>query len=127
MTFHDEDTRKGLYRSRKGIVFGVCRGIAEHLDVSVFWARVIMVILTFPLGFVGGIGLYLLAALLMKPEPMLPLESNDDTEFYNSYVSSRSMALHRLKKTFDSLDRRIQRMENIVTARDYDWDQRLNE
>jgi phage shock protein C len=36
------------------------------------------------------------------------------------------MALHRLKKTFDSLDRRIQRMEGIVTAKEYDWDRRLN-
>jgi phage shock protein C len=37
------------------------------------------------------------------------------------------MALHRLKRTYDNLDRRIQRMESIVTSREYDWDRRLNE
>jgi len=37
------------------------------------------------------------------------------------------MALHRLKRTFDNLDRRIQRIESIVTARDYDWERRLRE
>jgi phage shock protein C len=37
------------------------------------------------------------------------------------------MALHRLKKTYDNLDRRIRRMEDIVTAKDYDWDYRLRE
>jgi phage shock protein C len=35
--------------------------------------------------------------------------------------------LHRLKRTYDNLDRRIQRMEHIVTSREYDWDRRLNE
>ena len=62
----------------------------------------------------------------MKPEPVLPLQTEDDEEFYNSFASSRRMAIHRLKRTFDHLDRRIQRIESIVTARDFDWDSRLN-
>jgi phage shock protein C len=36
------------------------------------------------------------------------------------------MATQRLKRMFDNLDRRIRRMEDTVTARDYDWDRRLN-
>ncbi|MBI3301825.1 MAG: hypothetical protein HYZ72_07070 [Deltaproteobacteria bacterium] len=71
--------------------------------------------------------LYFLAALLMKPEPVLPLETEGEQEFYNSYASSRRMALHRLKRTYDTLDRRIQRIESIVTSREYDWERRLNE
>jgi len=71
--------------------------------------------------------LYFLAALLMKPEPVLPLETEGEQEFYNSYASSRRMALHRLKRTYDNLDRRIQRIESVVTSREYDWDRRLNE
>lgn len=59
----------GLYRSRDGVIFGVCRGIAEYFDISVFWTRAITLgalILTgfFPVGFA-----YLLAGLLMKKEP----------------------------------------------------------
>jgi len=72
------------------------------------------------------VGIYFLAALLMKPEPVRPLLSEEDREFYHSYTTSRGMAVHRLKRAFDSLDRRIQRMENVVTSRDYDWDRRLN-
>ena len=68
---------------------------------------------------------YIVAGLIMKLEPVVPLETNDDQEFYNSFASDRAMALHRLKKTFDSLNRRIQRMESIVTAPGYDWDERL--
>jgi phage shock protein C len=63
----------------------------------------------------------------MKPEPVAPINNADDEEFYNSYTASRSMAMDRLKRTFDHLDRRLRRMEDTVTAREYDWDQRLNQ
>ncbi|MFW5791607.1 MAG: cation:proton antiporter, partial [Desulfohalobiaceae bacterium] len=33
-----------LYRSRRGIFLGVCRGIAEHFGFSVFWFRALVVI-----------------------------------------------------------------------------------
>ena len=122
-----ERDRRGLYRSRSGIIFGVCKGIAGYLDVSVFWTRVIVVVGTIFTGVWPILVLYIVGAFLMKPEPVLPLETESDQEFYNSYVSSRTMALHRLKRTFDSLDRRLRRIEGIVTARDYDWERRLNE
>ena len=37
------------------------------------------------------------------------------------------MALARLKRTYDNIERRIRRMENLVTAHEYDWERRLNE
>lgn len=119
--------RRGLYRARDGWIFGVCKGIGEYLDFSVFWCRVLAVVVFIFSGFWPIVVLYLVAALLMKPEPVLPLESDEDREFYHSYVSSRTMALHRLKQTFDRLERRIRRMEDIVTARDYDWESRLKD
>lgn len=62
-------TRTGLYRSRSGILFGVCKGIADYFDMSVFWTRMI-VFITFILTGFCPIGIaYILAALLMKPEP----------------------------------------------------------
>jgi phage shock protein C len=70
---------------------------------------------------------YIAAAFIMKPEPMLPIGNEDEREFYHSYTSSRTMALHRLKKTYDALDRRIQRIEGIVTSPGYDWDRRFND
>ncbi|HOF40275.1 MAG TPA: envelope stress response membrane protein PspC [Candidatus Hydrogenedentes bacterium] len=127
MNPHYEPQTKGLYRSRQGLFFGVCRGVSDYLDVSVFWARVIGVLLLFFTGIWPVLGLYILAALLMKPAPVVPFQSIEDAEFYNSYTSSRSMALYRLKRTFDNLDRRIQRIESIVTARDYNWERRLRE
>ncbi|MBI5093148.1 MAG: PspC domain-containing protein [Candidatus Hydrogenedentes bacterium] len=125
MTYQTRESRK-LYRSRNGVIFGVCRGVAEYMGFDVFWTRVAaLAVLFFVWPVLGWV--YVLAALLMKPEPVIPLTSEEDSEFYDSYTRSRTMALHRLKRTFDALDRRIQRMESIVTARDYDWDRRLSE
>lgn len=66
-----EPTRQGLYRSRDGIVFGVCRGIAEHFDISVFWTRAIAVTAVILTGFWPVVFVYLLAALVMKREPFV--------------------------------------------------------
>ena len=116
----------GLYRSRNGIILGVCRGVAEYFDFSVFWARTIVFILFLFSGFWPIAALYFIAALLMKPEPVIPIQTEDQQEFYDSYVYSRKGATDRLKRRYDNLDRRIQRMEHTVTTREFDWDQRLN-
>ena len=126
-TRNRNEERPPLYRARDGVIFGVCKGIARHLDFPVFWMRVITAIAFLLTGIWPILIAYIVGALMMKPEPVIPFETEDDQEFYNSYVSSRSMALGRLKRTFDNLDRRIRRMEDIVTARDYDWESRLHE
>jgi len=118
--------RTGLYCSRHGVICGVCRGVAEYLDFSVFWTRMIAVALFIFTGIWPIVGIYLLAMLVMKPEPLVPFATDDEAEFYNSYTNSRGMALQRLKHVYDKIDRRVQRMEHAVTAREYDWDQRLN-
>jgi phage shock protein C len=64
-----ETSRRGLYRSRDGILFGVCRGIANYLDLSVGWIRVLTVIAFMVSGFFPTAVLYILAALVMKKEP----------------------------------------------------------
>ena len=118
--------RPGPYRSRDGIFFGVCKGLADYFDISVFWLRVGTVAICF-FGLFWPIVIYIAAGLLMKKAPILPLKSDADAEFYQAYASSRGMALRRLKRTYDNIERRIQRIESIVTARDYDWERRLNQ
>ncbi len=118
--------RRGPYRSRHGVILGVCRGIADYTEISVFWVRVIVLFFMVFTGFWPVVALYFLAALLMRPEPVVPFQTEADEEFYNSFTTSHRMALRRLKRTFDALDRRIRRMEATVTSREYDWRRRLN-
>ncbi|GMW02066.1 MAG: hypothetical protein AMXMBFR84_32020 [Candidatus Hydrogenedentota bacterium] len=119
--------KTGLYRARDGAVFGVCKGVARYLDFPVAWLRFFTIVAAVFTGFFWVIVLYIVAALLMKPEPVIPFKEEMDQEFYDSYMNSRKLALVRLKRTFDNIERRIQRMEAIVTARDYDWERRLND
>jgi phage shock protein C len=126
MRNHDNLTRSGIYRSRNGVIFGVCRGLAEHFNFSILWARVIAVIFLFVTGFWPAIGIYLIAALLMKPAPVIPIKTEAEQEFYDSYANSRHLAARRIKRRYENLERRIRRMEHIVTAREFDWDEKLS-
>lgn len=126
MKNYDRLSRGGIYRSRNGAIFGVCRGMAEHFDFSVFWARAIAVIFLLFSGVWPAIGLYLIAALLMKPAPVIPINNEAEQEFYDSYTSSRHLAALRIKKRYENLENRIRRMEHIVTTREFGWDEKLN-
>src|SRR5262245_50185597 len=123
----------GLYRARRGLILGVCKGVAQYFDCygigvlrSVFWVRTIAIALLIFAGIWPMLIVYIVAALFMKPEPVLPLETEEEQDFYNSYASSRSMALRRVKRIYDHLDRRVQRLESMVTTREYDWERRFN-
>ena len=118
--------RSGLYRSRDGILLGVCRGLAGYFDFSVFWARAIAVILLFFTGFWPVTIAYFIAALLMRPEPVLPFHAEAEQEFYDSYIHSRKGATDRIKRRYQGLERRIRRLESTVTSREFDWEHRFN-
>ncbi len=118
-------TRRSLYRSRDGMIFGVCKGLAHFTEISVHWVRLIMIVIFVLSGFFPIVLLYIVAAILMKPEPVMEPDSEIDWDFYNSWASNRSTALARLKRKFDQLERRARRMENLVTAREFDWEERL--
>lgn len=127
MTRDHGNERSGIYRARDGIFLGVCKGLAKHLAIGVGWIRFFTILIFFFSGFWPIFGLYFLAALIMKPEPVIPFKNVEDREFYDSYVStSRKGTLHRLRDASGRLDRRIRRIEDIVTAREYDWERRLN-
>ena len=119
--------RNGIYRSRNGILFGVCRGLADYFDLSVVWIRILAVVVLVLTGLWPMTGIYLVAALIMKPEPVRPIESDDEKEFYNSYVHSREGAAQRIRRRAQNLERRIRRLEDSVTSREFDWDQRIRE
>jgi phage shock protein C len=61
----------------------------------------------------------------MKPKPVKPIESEEEREFYDSYVNSPKTAAQRLKKKFEEMERRIRSMEDKVTGREYEWERRF--
>ena len=117
---------RGLYRSRSGAVAGVCRGLAEYYDFSVFWLRAIVIVLLFFSGFWPVLFVYFVASLVMKPEPVRPIHTEDEQDFYDSYVHSRPGAARRLRRRYQNLERRLRRMEDTVTGREFEWEQKMN-
>ena len=116
---------RGIYRSRQGAIFGVCRGLAEHFDFSVFWVRFMAVVMLIVSGLWPAMILYILAALVMKPQPVMPISSAEEQQFYDRYTASRHDAAQGLKRRYEGLEKRIRRMEDVVTSREYDWERRL--
>ena len=118
--------RHGHYRSRDGAILGVCRGLADYAEISPFWVRFGFVVLALSTAIFPVALVYIILAIVLRPEPVLSPESDDDWAFYDVYASSRATALSQLKRKLERLDRRARRIEDIVTARGFDWDQRLN-
>ncbi len=120
-----EKRKYPIYRSRNGIILGVCKGIANHYDIPVFWIRLGLIIIMGTTAVWPVVLGYFLIAFYAKPEPVIPFTSESDCEFYGSYTSSRSMAIYRLKNKFNQLNNRIRRMEDVVTSRDFTWKQKI--
>ncbi len=116
---------RGLYRARDGAVFGVCKGLADYFDFKVGSVRIITIVVLLLSGVWPIVAVYLIASLLMKPEPVRPLTTEDEKEFYNSYLHSRQGVAGRIRRRYENLERRIRRMEDAVTAREFEWDQKL--
>lgn len=120
-------TNKEIYRSRHGKIFGVCQGVANYFGISAFWIRIIFVTLFifsgfFPFGF-----LYIAAAIIMKKEPRLYRYDSESEFEYNEnqdWFSFREK-LYAVKNKFDNLNQRVNRMEDIVTDRENDWERRF--
>ncbi len=119
--------QNGIYRSREGMILGVCKGLAEYFDFSIFWTRAIAIIFLLISGLWPIMGIYFVAALIMKPKPVRPITSSDEQEFYDTYTRSRESAGIRIKKKYQNLENRLQRLEHAVTSREYDWERRFNE
>lgn len=119
-------TKGGPYRSRNSMVLGVCAGVAEHFGISPFWIRLAAVAALILTTFWPTLILYFIAAMIMKPQPAQPISSNQEEDFYDAYVKSPNYTIHNIHEKFMNLDRRIQRMEDTVTARGYEWDRKFN-
>jgi phage shock protein C len=125
MSSYSSMSGRGLYRSRSGIILGVCRGLADYFDFSVFWVRAIVVILFIFTGFWPVGGLYILAALLMKSEPAEYGGRNTKHGCDDRYTRAKNDTADRLRRKWRHLEKRIRRMEDKVTSREFDWNQRF--
>ncbi len=72
-------SNKKLYRCEDGMVFGVCKGLAEYLDVDPTVVRLIWALLICFAG--SGLLLYIICAIVFptKSDVMKEQEKDEDT------------------------------------------------
>jgi phage shock protein C len=124
---YTHSSHRRIYRSRDGAILGICKGLASHFDISLFWTRVVAVFLLLASGIWPALGAYLLAALILKPEPVIPFDAEGEESFYETYAQAPRRAAPGLKQRYERLERRLRRLEDSVTAKSFDWDRRMRE
>ena len=117
MNYQPRPTRNRLYRSSKeSVFFGVCGGIAEHFDLAPWAIRLIAIVITLMSGGLPVVLIYIILGFTLKKAPPVRFDNYEDEEFWNTYQDSRSAALRKIHRTFERLEKRLQRMETIVTS-----------
>ncbi len=96
-----------IYRSRKGRIFGVCKGLEESLGFPAKYSRVILVVLAVLFNGWYILGAYLLTSLLM------PLESREKpSTFRENFEVLRKDAFRFTEKELRDLRRYTSKEES---------------
>lgn len=115
MRHRNRPYRRRLYRSREdSVIAGVCGGIAEYFDLPSWGVRLAVVLIS--LTPVPVFIPYVIMALILKKNPEQRYAKYEDEQFWDVYELSRPDALRKVHDSYQALDRRLQRMESIVTS-----------
>lgn len=116
----------GPFRAKDGIIFGVARGLAEHYGWSVGLVRLIFIISTICLFFWPTIILYFVAALIMSPRPEEQLGTPEERDIWLQAQLDPEAAMGSLRRRAERMEKRMRRMEDYVTSKEFSWNRRLN-
>lgn len=128
--------RGKLYRSRKGEIFGVCKGLSNWAELPVGPIRLAVILIAVFSGFVPVLVIYVLAALFLPVEPLYRsgfgkkgTADEFEEDFRKEYRDNRKRTVHDLKDEFEKLKRKVAGMEDDVLHeqdKESDWDSRFN-
>jgi phage shock protein C len=126
IAMNDERRQPGLinklYRNpRRGVIFGVCAGIAEYFGFDVTVTRVIVAfgaLFAFPM----ICGAYIVLAFLLPCKNYTGTERDTVDPVERQVRSSPHDTLASVRYRFRDLDARLQRLEKYVTSSRYRLD-----
>ena len=108
-------TSRRLYRSRNGVLLGICQGIADWRDMPVAVVRLIFIIICLATAVAPCAIIYLVAGFFIPLEPR------------GYYGENRKSTMDDIKDQFDNLKSRVNRMEDEATGdKESDWDRRFH-
>ena len=115
--------RRRFYRdSRRGMIGGVCAGVADYFGFNLTVTRVLTVIMILsfmPVGLLAYIG----CVLLVPSDRGVPGREPYDPGFRRAMRSDPGSTLADVKRRFQKLDSRLARLERYVTSSRFNLDQ----
>lgn len=118
----EPDPRRMYRDRRRGVLTGVCAGVADYFGFSLTGTRIATVIAALPL-FPWVIGGYVVLALVLPPRPEEPMYRDSDEEaFWRSVRKSPISTLSQVRHKFRELEVKTQRLERYVTSKHFRLD-----
>jgi phage shock protein C len=103
----------------RGILAGVCAGIADYLGVEPIIVRLAAVV-GLVLFFVPTIIGYVILAVALRPKPPALYESRDEEAFWRGVNTAPADTFQSLRHKFRDLEDRLRQMETQVTSNDFE-------
>ncbi|MDR1922229.1 MAG: PspC domain-containing protein [Candidatus Adiutrix sp.] len=116
----------GPFRADDGVIFGVAKGLADHYGWSAGLVRLLLILATIFLFFWPTIILYLAAAMIMSPAPAGTLNSPEERELWLQAQLDPEAAVAGLARRAGRLEKRLRRIEDYVTSKDFSCTRRMN-
>ena len=124
---NSSSTRHRLWRDTdRGILAGVCAGIADYLGIEPIVIRLVAV-LGLVLFFPPTIAAYIILALVLRPKPRTLYASPDEEAFWRGVGTAPADTLHSLKRKFADLEARLGQMESQVVSGDFELHRRFRD
>lgn len=120
MAWTNSTQRFRLWRDRdRGIIAGVCAGIADYIGAEPIVVRIIAVagLIFF---FVPTAAAYLVLAVALRTKPPALYATRDEEKFWRGVNTAPADTFATLKAKFRDLEERLGQMESQVTSSDFE-------
>lgn len=108
-----------LYRDRRrGMILGVCAGLADYFGVSPLLVRLLAVVGLFAFT-APTIIAYLIAAAVIERKPEDLYASGEEEVFWRSVRTEPTQTVRDLRHRFREMERRLRAMESWVTSKEF--------
>jgi phage shock protein C len=112
--------RDRVYRdTERGWLFGVCAGIADYIGVEPLPVR-FAALLCLVFFFLPVLVAYAVFAIVLKPKPPTLFASESEELFWRGVRTGPGEVLHGLNARLRAVDKRVRRMEALVTSNEFD-------
>jgi phage shock protein C len=120
-------SRHRLWRdTERGILAGVCAGIADYIGVEPIVVRLVAV-LCLVFFFPPTIVVYVILAVVLRPKPPALYASAEEESFWRGVGIAPADTLHSLNRKFVNLESRLELMEAQVSSGDFELHRRFRD